>query len=175
MFNFNTSTAFAAFEPAFKARNIPVSAMEKTTNQVHDVATFLLYYPEDIPADIVVMITGIDAVAQARKYGLPESSMAAGFMVVGDIPHISVDLTQVNGEALVAAIEHELVHYRQWLRGDLQFNTDGTVTWKGVKQPLLTPEDSEAYFLQPWEREAYIATLHLMPKSRVDLLTKLYF
>lgn len=175
MLNFDTTVAFAAFEPAFKAKGIPLSAMTRTTNMAADVSTFLLYYTNDIPADIVVMITGVDAVAEANYYGLPQSSMAAGFMVIDGIPHISVDLTQVNGSLLEGAVEHELVHYRQWLRGDLEFNPDGSVSWKGVVQPILCPDAGAAYFNQPWEREAYIETFHLMPQAHVDTLKELYF
>lgn len=175
MFNFDTTVAFAALEPAFKAKGIPLSAMTRTTNMAADVSTFLLYYTNDIPADIVVMVTGVDAVAEANYYGLPKSSMAAGFMVIDGIPHISVDLTQVNGSQLEGAVEHELVHYRQWLRGDLEFNGDGTISWKGVPQPLLRPDAGAAYFNQPWEREAYIETFHLMSRVNVDKLLALYF
>ena len=46
------------------------------------------------------------------------------------------------------ALAHEMVHAKQFLRGELSHNRKGAFTWKGVAK-------RSAYMDTPWEIEAY--------------------
>lgn len=46
-------------------------------------------------------------------------------------------------------IMHEMVHVKQFVKGQLAHDGKGNLTWKGKKQPLDLP-----YWKQPWEIEA---------------------
>lgn len=50
-------------------------------------------------------------------------------------------------------IAHEMVHLRQFLRGDLQEPEEGFVIWRGERM-IEPPFMSDGYFLAPWEMEA---------------------
>lgn len=90
-------------------------------------------------------------------------------LTFGKCDNIKLNVARVrNAIELVAVFMHELVHAKQYERGDLR-TTGRAMYWKGQEVPLgilrlgqLMPE------LLPWEREAY----GIMHKLAVDLLKK---
>lgn len=66
---------------------------------------------------------------------------------------------------------HELVHYRQWRRGDLQPTCSvDTVEWKG-KEWVLDTGYGIQYIKTPWEQEAYRAQFEWEKESGRSRLT----
>lgn len=71
-------------------------------------------------------------------------------------------------------IKHELIHYQQWKRGDLIFDHEKGVIWKGqvwdkeIIQTSLQGDIALAdQLLFPWEVEAYLLTIPLEPIIKV--------
>ena len=55
--------------------------------------------------------------------------------------------------SLVKTLIHELVHVKQYLKGELKDYASGRVKWKN-RNYLPNPEDPD-FFYSPWENEAY--------------------
>ena len=64
--------------------------------------------------------------------------------------HVDIDLANVSMKEMVQNLAHEMIHAKQFLRGELATNMD---KWKGV---VYKSKDGDVYdFESPWEKEAY--------------------
>lgn len=61
----------------------------------------------------------------------------------------------VKGKLDPQTLKHELVHYDQFIRGDLAVTTSGEILWKGQLYPAPSGKANKEYFNTPWEQEAY--------------------
>lgn len=89
---------------------------------------------------------------------LASGGMAGSFTYTPDnVGVLSLTVFPVIG-IIKGTVVHELTHYDQWARGDLdcvlfQYGDTQYITWMGKKHPLATR--SLEYLDQPWEVEAH--------------------
>lgn len=93
------------------------------------------------------------------------------FTEVNGRPVICLDVAILSdislSDRIGETIAHELVHYNQWLKGDLAIdvNNPSRVFWEGESWDVLIPNECNlvSYFNQPWEREAYLNSFKVYP------------
>lgn len=59
------------------------------------------------------------------------------------------------GRLDVQTLHHELIHYDQFVRGDLAVSSTGEIIWRGEFYPAPNGKIGRAYLNTPWEQEAY--------------------
>lgn len=83
---------------------------------------------------------------------------------------INVD-SKMSRWAQIKALAHEMVHVRQYARGDLQDYVTpkkaNKVKWKG--KAIKSTEEWEDYWMSPWEIEAYGLEVGLSETYRIHL------
>jgi len=79
------------------------------------------------------------------------------FTVVLDYKHLNKrgkkPITRLKN--LLVDLGHELVHVKQYLNNEIFDYKDGSVRFKGVLFDQSYDQDEEAYYMSPWEIEAY--------------------
>jgi hypothetical protein len=102
-----------------------------------------------------------------KDINMPSGNHAALFVVIDEQPWVMIEwdfVADLSSDEFAFVLKHELVHYDQWKRGDLEFGSRGLI-WKGDFYPMETitasvADDEIMTMLNqvselPWETEAY--------------------
>ncbi len=156
---------------------------EKLPNSITDIVEGVPVMLISVAADPMIS-TAIGIECDADDVG--EGEVGAMFSMANDnqsagivIPIESIHMKQFEG-----TLRHEMVHYDQWLRGDLSMK-EGCIVWKGeTYEPILHDESAtfEDIIIReirdlPWEREAYCDdpfTHDLDTPAFIDELCEIY-
>ena len=88
---------------------------------------------------------------------------AGAFLLVNNQPVMKL-VVDKNGKLSQGVVAHEMAHYDQWRRGDLTYQSDNTVVWKGEVQDTNLSNPVE-YWKSEWEQEAFQAQAKWLVKT----------